>query len=72
MITFMVLAALICPQTEIINRTDKVWSKQDNQRYHFNLDRCEANFGKDAPCLTKFIKVADGDYLAICGAKVKE
>lgn len=62
------LVARACPETEIITHTFEDWSKADQAAYQTAADRC-AQLYQYSPCLKKFIRVAQYQYWAICGAK---
>lgn len=61
------LVARACPDTEIETHTPEAWSKADQAAYLTASDRC-AQLYQYSPCLKKFIRVAQYQYWAICGA----
>lgn len=57
-----------CPETQITVHTPEAWSKADQAAYLTAADRC-AQLYQYSPCLKKFIRVAQYQYWAICGAR---
>lgn len=56
-----------CPTPKMLDWTTLPWTQQDSKIYAGAIERCRAHFGKDAPCLKKFIKKGVHTYYAICG-----
>lgn len=63
----MMIAVLSCPKTELINHSKEPWTEADTKSYKFNIKSCHRKFGDAAPCLTKFIKLGNKEYYAVCG-----
>lgn len=68
MITFLLVAALSCPVTKVINATKYPWNAEDKQNQKRATKRCGEIYA-DAPCLTVFKKTDERTYVAMCGAK---
>lgn len=66
--TLILLVALSCPKTIIINQTKESWTKLDAQTLSNAKQRCGQLY-EDAPCLKKFYKRYEQSYWAICGEK---
>ena len=64
----ILVAALTCPQTKVINISKLPWQQIDTQNLQQAKVRCGQKYA-DAPCLVQFVKVRDRVYRAICGAK---
>ena len=67
MLSLIVLAALTCPKTIVINKAI-IWDQSDTQMLDTAKKRCGEIY-PDAPCLKKFIKKDEDSYWAICGAQ---
>lgn len=67
MFELLLIAALSCPPTKVINDT-ATWNAQDQQTLTRAQKRCEHYF-PDAPCLKKLRKKSNNNYQAICGTK---
>lgn len=68
MIIFTLIAALACPTTQIVNKTNLPWNDMDTRNLNTAKARCPVKY-KNSPCLVKFTKVGPQDYTATCGAK---
>jgi len=66
-IKMLLLAALSCPKTIVINKTD-TWTKRDQKTMQITAQRCKQIY-KDSPCLSAFIKKKELTYYAVCGKK---
>lgn len=62
----LVLFALNCPQTIMINRTKERWSEWDRSRMNYCQKRCSKEYD-DAPCLKRFYKTSHQVYFCLCG-----
>lgn len=72
MTSLFITAALVCSIGRIIDKTGGTWgTEQDVAALRTAKARCESYYGKEAPCLKKFIKIQDGIYQAICGLEDK-
>jgi hypothetical protein len=67
MITYLVLAALMCPKVELINLSEPL-PHEDQQAFNRAAFVCSFRY-KNSPCLVKFEKKAPQAYHATCGAK---
>lgn len=68
MIYLFVLAALACPQVDIINTTKHPWNSHDQKMLDYSKARCSQLYD-DAPCVTFFKKRGEKDYSVLCGEK---
>ena len=68
MLNLLLVVALSCPNTKVINET-KAWNYQDALTLGKAVNRCKEIY-PEAPCLKKFIKKGDNRYWAICGKKI--
>lgn len=62
---------LMCLATQIINLTNLSWNEDDRaalKRARY-VCRTDERYKYDTPCLVRFTKKAELEYLAICGAK---
>lgn len=67
MITYMLLAALACPQVVMVGFKDKL-SDEDISAKNRAAFVCSFKY-KNSPCLVKFEKKEEHAYAATCGAK---
>lgn len=65
MIIPILAAALSCPPTKIVNKTD-TWTEMDIKTLEFNKNLCAEKY-KDAVCMKLFIKRKENTYWIICG-----
>lgn len=63
----LVLAALSCPTTKMMNVTKYPWNDHDRQILTQTRKRCGELY-PDAPCVKLFRKYGKQDYSVICGA----
>ena len=63
--TLFLLAALNCPDTKVVNKTDN-WNKFDDWTLSNAQKRCPKLY-PNSPCLKLLVKRTDRDYTAICG-----
>ena len=69
MITSMLLyAALMCPST-VMTGFDPILTVEDTRALNRAKFVCSVKYAPRSPCLVKFVKKADHDYAATCGAK---
>lgn len=66
----ILLVALSCPQTILINHTTEAWNDFDYKTLDSAKVRCGQIY-EDAPCVKKFYKRGDQSYWVICGQKEK-
>ena len=65
MFNLLLLIALSCPATKIVNRTE-IWNERDQD----TLDRAKVRCGqiyRESPCLKYFEKTGENAYRAVCG-----
>jgi hypothetical protein len=67
MTSLLLLAALSCPKTVIVNTSGHPWNKQDQETLDYTRKRCVQIY-EDAPCVKWFKKWGKQDYSVICGA----
>lgn len=60
------MTSVICAATLLINMSSIPWTDKDIEIKKRAEKFCEKNY-KDAPCLTKFYKMEEGVYRAVCG-----
>jgi len=63
----LLLAALSCPTTVIVNKTN-TWTERDQKTMQIAAQRCEQVY-KKSPCLVLFVKKDELTYNALCGKK---
>lgn len=62
----VLMLAIQCPATKMINRSKQSWTKWDKTEMHYAQKRC----GEIYPgygCLKRFYKLGYHDYFALCG-----
>lgn len=67
----ILLVALSCPNTTLINQNKQPWNQEDYKILQSAKTRCSEIY-PDAPCVKKFYKRPDeNNYWVICGQKEK-
>lgn len=66
MLTFMLMAALNCPITKMVNTSGLPWNAEDKKVMQYCTKRCSQIYPR-SPCLKIFTKKAKQDYTVICG-----
>jgi len=64
--SWILLAALSCPDTIFENRSKFNWNKEDWKVYKIATKRCGELY-KESQCVKRFIKKTDMDYSVVCG-----
>lgn len=68
--SLLLLLALSCPKTVIINDSGLPWNDHDEQMLSQSKTRCKELYS-DAPCVKKFYKKEEQNYWVICGVMEK-
>ena len=68
--TLLLILALNCPETKLINRSNLDWTEFDKYEISYAKKRC-GEIDKDYPCLLEFYKLHFQDYYANCGMERK-
>ena len=69
--SLLIISALSCPKTVIVNATNLKWNKYDDQALSDAKKRCGELY-PDAPCVKLFRKFNFQSYSVICGAENKK
>jgi hypothetical protein len=64
--SLILLLALSCPDTKMINNSGLPWNKYDYSVLQSAKKRCGEIY-PDAPCVKKFYKKEETNYWVICG-----
>lgn len=59
---------IVCAMTALINLSNEPWNDVDAAHIREASIGCQKRY-KDAPCLTKFIKIEPLTYRAVCGGE---
>lgn len=69
----LLIAALSCAPTELINLTEYKWNEEDLKAIERSKKTCQTlSIYKDTPCLSIFIKKEKRSYYALCGYERKK
>lgn len=63
----LLLLALSCPETKIIDKTNLKWTDWDTYEISYAKKRCRELYPNEAECLIKFFKLGFQNYYASCG-----
>lgn len=67
MIKLIIIGALLCPQTKVLNLTDE-WNDRDIEAQAMATVGCAKQYGEEYACLKLFTKMEPLVYRAICGS----
>jgi hypothetical protein len=71
MFSFLLTAAIyICPVPIIENYSKFPWTDYDYELIEHYMKRCPQDFPESSPCMIKFVKLDEFNYLVRCGAKI--
>lgn len=71
MTTFIIVLALSCPATKVVNTSKFAWNDFDQSEMKYAQKRCGEIYN-DAPCVKRFTKYNLNQYSVVCGEKRSE